>query len=131
MDPLCSAAQYSSPPEYYLLFTLFCSQADTLASRLNRNIPLPCDLAMGFIIHTDLSDCWRLNSSAKMTYSSGSLYVTGKKLYLHCTMCLLLTLFKSTFSLQGLSAFLKVADQQVLPAYLEVVPKVVDLLLWQ
>lgn len=46
-------------------------------------------------------------------------------------MCLLLTLFKSTFSLQSLSAFLKVADQQVLPAYLEVVPKVVDLLLWQ
>ena len=50
------------------------SQCEICASLLNRNIPFPCDLEVGFMIHTlrlSKTLCIFLNSSAKMTYSEG------------------------------------------------------------
>jgi len=92
-------------------------------------MPLPCDLAIGFIIHTDLSEWCRLNSSTKITYSSGRRYVTGKKLYLRLFELLLLALFEATFSLERLLALLQVADKQILATHFKVVAEVVDLLM--
>lgn len=50
----------------------------TCNSRVNRKMPLPCALPVGFIIQTPPL---RLNSSTKRRYSRGSTNVCGKKLY--------------------------------------------------
>ena len=71
-------------------------------SLLNKNIPFPCDLAVGFIIQILLlfvEDNF-LNYSQKLENYKGRWKVNGAKLYLRFNLFILCSLFITSLSLQ-------------------------------